>query len=210
MQTGIQHDFLSANPHKYLSKYGKQIQLMYIACILNFFSYFPADTKMHPVLKNLGITDKVISFVVDSVNGNQVKKRRAQTLPAKRSNKAPFANVPSLTRALMWVHVLPVDVEESPARRAWWRDEMACVNSVRQALVSGDFCPPVTAVCWSFPGPESGAANRGNRPARLATQRRRSAAPENNSSRLTSVSEIGACRLCQSQACSASDLYSRS
>lgn len=74
MQTGMQHDFLSANPHKYLNKYGKQIQLMYIACVLNFFSYFPADTKMHPVLKNLGITDKVVSFVVDSVNGNQVMK----------------------------------------------------------------------------------------------------------------------------------------
>lgn len=93
MQTGKQHDFLSANPHKYLSKYRKQIQLMYIACILNFFSYFPADTKMHPVLKNLGITDKVVSFVVDSVNGNQVKKRCAQTLPAKRSDKASCASI---------------------------------------------------------------------------------------------------------------------
>lgn len=66
---------------------------MYIACILNFFSYFPADTKMHPVLKNLGITDKVVSFVVDSVNGDQVKKRRARKLPAKRSNKASCASV---------------------------------------------------------------------------------------------------------------------
>ncbi|XP_022063068.2 rotatin isoform X3 [Acanthochromis polyacanthus] len=29
------------------------------------------DTAMHPVLKNLGITDKVISFIVESVNGNK-------------------------------------------------------------------------------------------------------------------------------------------
>ncbi|KAM7369970.1 hypothetical protein PAMP_011257 [Pampus punctatissimus] len=29
------------------------------------------DTTMHPVLKNLGITDKVISFVIESVNGNK-------------------------------------------------------------------------------------------------------------------------------------------
>nr|XP_046227277.1 rotatin isoform X2 [Scatophagus argus] len=29
------------------------------------------DTTMHPVLKNLGITDKVISFVMESVNGNK-------------------------------------------------------------------------------------------------------------------------------------------
>ncbi|XP_041670116.1 rotatin isoform X2 [Cheilinus undulatus] len=28
------------------------------------------DTTMHPVLKNLGITDKVISFIMESVNGN--------------------------------------------------------------------------------------------------------------------------------------------
>ncbi|XP_074549511.1 rotatin isoform X3 [Halichoeres trimaculatus] len=28
------------------------------------------DTTMHPVLKNLGITDKVISFITESVNGN--------------------------------------------------------------------------------------------------------------------------------------------
>ncbi|XP_042366374.1 rotatin [Plectropomus leopardus] len=29
------------------------------------------DTTMHPVLKNLGITDKVISFIMGSVNGNK-------------------------------------------------------------------------------------------------------------------------------------------
>lgn len=28
---------------------------------------------MHPVLKILGITDKVISFIMGSVNGNKVK-----------------------------------------------------------------------------------------------------------------------------------------
>lgn len=36
-------------------------------------SYVPADTTVHPVLKNLGITDKVISFIMESVNGNKVK-----------------------------------------------------------------------------------------------------------------------------------------
>uniref|UniRef100_A0A673AQP6 Rotatin n=1 Tax=Sphaeramia orbicularis TaxID=375764 RepID=A0A673AQP6_9TELE len=29
------------------------------------------DTTMHPVLKNLGITDKVISFILESINGNK-------------------------------------------------------------------------------------------------------------------------------------------
>ncbi|XP_061661495.1 rotatin isoform X2 [Syngnathoides biaculeatus] len=29
------------------------------------------DTTMHPVLKNLGITDRAISFLIDSVNGNK-------------------------------------------------------------------------------------------------------------------------------------------
>ncbi|XP_061614048.1 rotatin isoform X3 [Phyllopteryx taeniolatus] len=29
------------------------------------------DTTMHPVLKNLGITDRIISFLIDSVNGNK-------------------------------------------------------------------------------------------------------------------------------------------
>lgn len=33
---------------------------------------------MHPVLKNLGITDKVISFIFESVNGNKVKKKKKQ------------------------------------------------------------------------------------------------------------------------------------
>lgn len=40
---------------------------------IELFSCFPTDTTMHPVLKNLGITDKVISFIIESVNGNKVK-----------------------------------------------------------------------------------------------------------------------------------------
>lgn len=40
---------------------------------IELFSYLPTDTAMHPVLKNLGITDKVISFIVESVNSNKVK-----------------------------------------------------------------------------------------------------------------------------------------
>lgn len=34
---------------------------------------------MHPVLKNLGITDKVISLILESVNGNKVKKIKIKT-----------------------------------------------------------------------------------------------------------------------------------
>lgn len=40
------------------------------------FSHFPADTTMHPVLKSLGITDTVISFIMESVKGNKVKTNR--------------------------------------------------------------------------------------------------------------------------------------
>lgn len=29
---------------------------------------------MHPVLKKLGIADKVISLILESINGNKVKK----------------------------------------------------------------------------------------------------------------------------------------
>lgn len=86
---------------------------------------------------------------------------------------------------LMWVHVLPADVEEKPARRAWWKDEMACVNSVRQGLVSSDFCPQVTAVSWSFQGLESEAANEGNHPACLCTCGQRDTVTENKRSQLT-------------------------
>lgn len=42
---------------------------------IELLCYFPTDTAMHPVLKNLGITDKVISFVLESVNGNKVKNK---------------------------------------------------------------------------------------------------------------------------------------
>lgn len=44
---------------------------MWLLCEL--FSSLPADTTMHPVLKSLGITDKVISFMMESVQGNKVK-----------------------------------------------------------------------------------------------------------------------------------------
>lgn len=36
--------------------------------------YFLTDTTMHPVLKNLGIMDAVNSVILESVNGNKVKK----------------------------------------------------------------------------------------------------------------------------------------
>lgn len=45
---------------------------------IELLSYFPIDAAMHPVLKNLGITDKVISFILESVNGNKVKKKKAE------------------------------------------------------------------------------------------------------------------------------------
>lgn len=41
--------------------------------LAELFSVFSAETTMHPVLKNLGITDKVISFIMESINGNKVK-----------------------------------------------------------------------------------------------------------------------------------------
>lgn len=43
--------------------------------ILNGFLSFPLDTAMHPVLKNLGITDKVLSVIMECVNGNKVNRR---------------------------------------------------------------------------------------------------------------------------------------
>lgn len=107
----------------------------------------------------------------------------------------------------MWVHVLPADVEENPLRRAWWKDEMACVNSVGQALVSSDFCLPVTAVCRSFPVLESEAANRANRPACLAAWRWRNTATDNNLSQLTSVYKRNSCRSYLSHPCIVCDLY---
>lgn len=39
------------------------------------FLSFPLDTAMHPVLKNLGITDKVLSVIMECVNGNKVNRR---------------------------------------------------------------------------------------------------------------------------------------
>jgi len=47
------------------------IDVCYIA-----LSLFVTDTAMHPVLKNLGITDKVIYFITESVNGNKVRANR--------------------------------------------------------------------------------------------------------------------------------------
>lgn len=50
-------------------------ELSKVNVLLNceLLSYFPVDTTMHPVLKNLGLTDHVISFVMESVRGNKVK-----------------------------------------------------------------------------------------------------------------------------------------
>lgn len=95
---------------------------------IELFSYFPADTTMHPVLKNLGITDKVISFIMGSVNGNKVKKQTCfgkvingcvcwmncqikQTLYL--SSMHPHSCTCPRLYVLVWVHELPADVEET-------------------------------------------------------------------------------------------------
>lgn len=82
----------------------------------------------------------------------------------------------------------------NPLRRAWQKDEMACINSVGQDMVSNDFLPPVTTICWSFPSLESEAANRGDCPAWPA-QRWRNGATNGDLSQTTSVYERDACRL---------------
>ena len=43
---------------------------------IEFCCYFPSDAAMHPVLKALGITDTVVSFIMESVNGNKVQKQQ--------------------------------------------------------------------------------------------------------------------------------------
>lgn len=63
-------------PPYVLDKLKKQIAEDYAVVYcqhIELFSYFPVDTAMHQVLKNLGITDKVISFIMESVNSNKVK-----------------------------------------------------------------------------------------------------------------------------------------
>lgn len=50
----------------------------------------PSDTRMHPVLKGLGITDKAISFIMDSSNDNKVKSSCDQGSLAK----APMPSQP--------------------------------------------------------------------------------------------------------------------
>lgn len=46
---------------------------MPIWSLCELFSSLPADTTMHPVLKSLGITDKVVFLMMGSVHGNKVK-----------------------------------------------------------------------------------------------------------------------------------------
>lgn len=69
-------ELVPSHHHMFYASTGKQIFEDYanVYCkYIELFSHFPADTTMHPVLKNLGITDKVISFIMESVNGNKVK-----------------------------------------------------------------------------------------------------------------------------------------
>lgn len=133
---------------------------------IELFSYFPVDTAMHPVLKNLGITDKVISFIMESVNSNKVKTNLLwyrdngcalnKCLESQIKSTLYLINACACAHASTWV---ARGRGGNPLKRAWRKDEMACINSVRQALVSSDFCPLVTAICWSFSGFESEAAN---------------------------------------------------
>ena len=97
--------------------------VLWIALIL-----FIADTTMHPVLKNLGITDKVLSFIMGSVNDNKVKTCFRQVIngcePSDRSwrqieqtlyliSALTSASICSLLYMPMWAHVQPGDVVET-------------------------------------------------------------------------------------------------
>ena len=64
---------------------------------IEWFSYFPTDTAMHPVLKSLGITDKAIFFILESINGSEVKKKRNK----KRDNVGREINQCVLSRGLL-------------------------------------------------------------------------------------------------------------
>lgn len=57
---------------------------------IELLSYFPIDAAMHPVLKNLGIADKVISFIFESVNGNKVKKKKQNYAPILNKNRVKY------------------------------------------------------------------------------------------------------------------------
>lgn len=49
---------------------------MQIFTVGEVFAYFSADITTHILLKNLGITERAISFITESVNGNKVKANR--------------------------------------------------------------------------------------------------------------------------------------
>lgn len=83
---------------------------------------------------------------------------------------------------------------------------MACINSVRQALVSSDVCPLVIAVCWSFPGLESDSLPGVNVPTCLATWRWRNRATLLGYKR---VCKSNVCRSCLSQLYAACNLHSQ-
>lgn len=101
--------------------------------ILNLSLIFAADTRMHPVLKGLGITDRAISFVVDSSNGSEVKSSRAQGSLAKGPTPPrPVAAVDAARESQPGVHGGGL--------------RCTCANGVRQARVSRwRLCPLVSA-----------------------------------------------------------------
>lgn len=84
-------------------------------------SFLLADTRMHPVLKGLGVTEKAISFIMVGFNGNKVKSSCDQGSLAQ----APVPSDP-----------LPVDSvkEKQPGVHSGGL-RCTCANSVRQALV---------------------------------------------------------------------------
>lgn len=77
-----------------------------------------SDTRMHPVLKGLGITDKAISFIMDGSDGDKVKSSCDQG---------------SLAKASMPSDPLPVDAakERQPGVRGGGL-RRTCANGVRQ------------------------------------------------------------------------------
>lgn len=109
----------------------------YVSLILSLSLIFAADTRMHPVLKGLGITDRAISFVVDSSNGSEVTSSRARGSLAKGPTPPrPVAVVDAARESQPGVHGGGL--------------RCTCANGVRQARVSRWLLCPLGLSCSSL------------------------------------------------------------
>lgn len=105
---------------------------------IELFSYFPTDTTMHPVLKNLGIADKVISFIMGSVNGNKVKTNllwqsdkwmctERIAVEAKLNKTLNLINAVPCAPICVQVLVYVFSCEYMSCQRMWRRPSEACM-----------------------------------------------------------------------------------